>query len=316
MRSTASKPRRRPWRKLHRRARQGHLLPRRRQLGVLPARQRRVPALGHRSPVRRLPRRALARRRPLPPLREAAEAALQHVRPQGLRRGRARQRRRLGKGKPHRLQDHQGRPAALQPLGRQPGPRPRDGGGAEERRPPGQAAVRATSTSRSSRSASSTTNAATTRTPSSTKARPSSRPSTNRSRRNTARPPRRSASARSASPMTCSRSPGSPACAEPIRPAGRRRRRSTRRSARSVARDDPLRSAGHRGSGWGPARGRSARSSKRGRAVLDQIFRALGGLPWREKAADGIRTHDLLHGNYTGRQQITALTQTSFAGLS
>ena len=43
---------------------------------------------------------------PLPPLREAAEAALRDVRPQGLRRGRARQHRRLGKRKPHRLHDH------------------------------------------------------------------------------------------------------------------------------------------------------------------------------------------------------------------
>jgi hypothetical protein len=36
----------------------------------------------------------------------------------------------------------------------------------------------------------------------------------------------------------------------------------------------------------------------------------------REKAADGIRTHDLLHGNYTGHQQMAAFTHTPFAGLS
>jgi hypothetical protein len=35
-----------------------------------------------------------------------------------------------------------------------------------------------------------------------------------------------------------------------------------------------------------------------------------------EKAAEEIRTLDLLHGNYTGHQQTTAFTQTSFAGLS
>ena len=35
-----------------------------------------------------------------------------------------------------------------------------------------------------------------------------------------------------------------------------------------------------------------------------------------QEAADGIRTHDLLHGNYTGHQQIAAFSHTSFAGLS
>ena len=54
------------------------------------------------------------------------------------------------------------RPAPLQPLDRRPGPRPRDGGGAEERPAPGRAAGRRTSTSRSSSSASNTTNAAST----------------------------------------------------------------------------------------------------------------------------------------------------------
>ena len=36
----------------------------------------------------------------------------------------------------------------------------------------------------------------------------------------------------------------------------------------------------------------------------------------RSEAAEGIRTLDLLHGNYTGRLRIAALTHTSFAGLS
>jgi hypothetical protein len=38
------------------------------------------------------------------------------------------------------------------------------------------------------------------------------------------------------------------------------------------------------------------------------------GIP--KKAAEGIRTLDLLHGNYTGHQQMTAITHASFAGLS
>jgi hypothetical protein len=38
------------------------------------------------------------------------------------------------------------------------------------------------------------------------------------------------------------------------------------------------------------------------------------GIP--EKAAEGLRTLDLLHGKYTGHQQMTALAHASFAGLS
>ena len=135
----------------------------------------------------------------------AARTADRDVRAKALRRGRARQRRRLGKQ--DRLPDLPPRSAPLQPLDRPSGPRAGDGGGAEERRPPGRAARPPASTSRSSSSASSTTNAAST-SRSCGAARRSSRPSTNSNRPSSAPPPKRSTSARSASPTTFFRGRG------------------------------------------------------------------------------------------------------------
>ena len=184
--STASKPRRPTVRALHRQGRKGDLLPRRRQLGELPPRRWAFPRSVHRPSLRRLPRTSAGSTSAASSsFAEAARAPLRDVRAQGLRRGRARQHRRLRKQ--DRLPDHRCRPAPLQPLGRPPGPRLRHGGRAQERRHPGPTNSSGHSTSRSSSSASSTANAATTR-PSSTTTRRSSRPSTNSNPRPTATP--------------------------------------------------------------------------------------------------------------------------------
>ena len=113
--STALKRRQRTVRRLHHLGRKVDLLPRRRQLGELPARRQALPAGGDRPALRRLPRRALARHPPLPLLRRAARTALRDVRAQGLRRGRARQPRRLGKQ--DRLQDRPAPPSCASTAG-------------------------------------------------------------------------------------------------------------------------------------------------------------------------------------------------------